>query len=291
MRIIEKTEKFYLKYYRDIEKSRNIVEMIYLYYVLMFIEIFLNESNIYIRITFKIFELVIIIWLYIDMNKKKYWKIEESWTKRNLNLKEFMSILSLIISKGLISNIIIKIVYAIKGTTNVIIPGTVADSGTSLDTIIIAVIIAPIIEELIFRGVGLNLFGKSDNKLEAVIFTAIIFGLAHGNLSQAINSIIGGCIYGYVTIEFGIIFSIILHMINNAIVFINYFLNIETLMEFVYILILLMWFYKRKEVIRKIKVCLNSKKQFSIKRQLVYFLNPTIFLLIIFWILEMIISI
>ena len=82
---------------------------------------------------------------------------------------------------------------------------------------------APIFEELFFRGIILNGFlskYKTTHK-KAIIYSAIIFAIAHLNIPQGINAFIAGiilgCIYYYTK---SMKLSIFAHFINNLIIFI-----------------------------------------------------------------------
>lgn len=294
MRILNKLENFYTKYYRETKKSDNMINLFSLYCLLTLIEIIickflLDKQNIYANIFLKVFSLVIIFLRYLYMKKNTIF--EETWTKRKMSIKTFLLILSLVMARDLLPITVVKIIHAIKGIENALIPGTVAAIGTAPDTIIYVAIIAPIIEELIYRGAGLSLFKKSDNKLEAIIFTSVFFGLMHGNLGQAINSIISGFIYGYVAIEFGIMYSMIFHILNNGLVYVEHFLNISGPMQIVSIVILFCWILNMNKIQKKLNVRLNRKNNFSIKRLLAYFMNPAILIFTIVCIWEIIMSI
>lgn len=84
-------------------------------------------------------------------------------------------------------------------------------------TMIYAVIIAPIVEELVFRKIlldKLRRFGDSP----AILYTGIAFGLFHLNLPQFFYATVLGVLFGYITIRTNrIIYSIILHMMLNFI--------------------------------------------------------------------------
>jgi len=87
-----------------------------------------------------------------------------------------------------------------------------------LHTIILAIyviIVAPITEEYIFRGVllsGLKRYGERF----AIITTSVLFGLIHGNLYQGIGVTLLGLIFAYITIKKeSILPAIGLHMANN----------------------------------------------------------------------------
>lgn len=82
-------------------------------------------------------------------------------------------------------------------------------------------IIAPIIEEVIFRGIILNGMLKRYNPSTAIIISSLLFALIHGNLHQGINAfllaLIIGCIY-YKT--HSLYLTIYCHFFNNTTSFI-----------------------------------------------------------------------
>jgi len=77
-------------------------------------------------------------------------------------------------------------------------------------------ILAPITEEILFRGViqrSVLPFGK---KL-AILVSALTFGLFHGNLIQTPYAFAVGLVLGYVAAEYNILWAMLLHMINNLV--------------------------------------------------------------------------
>jgi len=77
-------------------------------------------------------------------------------------------------------------------------------------------VVGPVMEEVMFRGWLLKrarLFGD----WTAVLFTAIMFGLMHGNLSQFLYAAVIGLIFGYVAVKTNSIrYTIGLHMVVNT---------------------------------------------------------------------------
>ncbi len=77
-------------------------------------------------------------------------------------------------------------------------------------------IIAPIIEEVIFRGIILNGMLKRYNPSTAIIISSLFFAFAHGNFHQGVNAfllaLIIGCIY-YKT--HSLYLAIYCHFFNN----------------------------------------------------------------------------
>lgn len=82
--------------------------------------------------------------------------------------------------------------------------------------IAIPVIIGPIVEELIFRKLMIDRIRGYGEKT-AIIFSAICFGLFHGNLTQFLFAGVVGLFLGYVYCKTGKVFhTIIMHMLLNA---------------------------------------------------------------------------
>ncbi len=91
-------------------------------------------------------------------------------------------------------------------------------TGTSetLSMFIYAGIVAPIIEELIFRGFALKFLEKYGKNL-AIVVSSLLFGVMHANLPQAIFAFFVGLVLGYVASKYSIIWSIVLHILNNLV--------------------------------------------------------------------------
>lgn len=86
-----------------------------------------------------------------------------------------------------------------------------------LSMFILAVIIAPIFEEIVFRGIimkGLINAGISPNK--AIIFSAVVFGLVHLNPWQLVGGVLLGFVLGKVYYYTqSLLMPILLHTFNN----------------------------------------------------------------------------
>ena len=75
-------------------------------------------------------------------------------------------------------------------------------------------LLGPISEELLFRGVVLRLL-RPYGKQAAVMISAIVFGLFHGNVIQIPFAFLVGLVLGYVTVEYSIVWAMVLHVFNN----------------------------------------------------------------------------
>ena len=86
-----------------------------------------------------------------------------------------------------------------------------------LPKVLFMVILAPVIEECIFRKQLIDRMYLYGEKL-AVITSALMFGLFHGNLSQLFYAFALGLVFGYVYLKTGKLrYSIGLHMLINLI--------------------------------------------------------------------------
>ena len=73
------------------------------------------------------------------------------------------------------------------------------------------------IEELVFRGIAYNGYRKAGTKFMAVMLSALMFGLMHGNLNQALYAFVLGIFLALLVEATGSLFSSMLfHFIYNA---------------------------------------------------------------------------
>lgn len=89
-------------------------------------------------------------------------------------------------------------------------------SSKTLSMFLYAGIIGPIAEELVYRGFLMRHLEKHGKTL-AIVVTSILFGVMHGNLPQALFATCVGLVLGYVAMEYSILWSILLHILNNMV--------------------------------------------------------------------------
>ena len=93
---------------------------------------------------------------------------------------------------------------------------TVSGKSDTFSMFLYASILAPVSEELIFRGVILQSL-RPYGKRFAVVCSAVLFGVFHGNLIQTPYAFALGLVLGYVTVEYHIGWAVALHAFNNLI--------------------------------------------------------------------------
>ena len=82
------------------------------------------------------------------------------------------------------------------------------------------VVLAPVLEELFFRGILLRKIERAAGTVPAVLITSLLFGLYHGNLSQGIAAAAAGLALGlaYVRTD-ALLVSVVMHAAVNTAAF------------------------------------------------------------------------
>lgn len=82
-------------------------------------------------------------------------------------------------------------------------------------------IIAPVFEEIIYRGIILEQLSKRYSSFLGIIVSGLIFGLIHANIHQGVNAFFIGLIIGFIYIKTdSLILCMFWHFANNFLVFI-----------------------------------------------------------------------
>ena len=126
----------------------------------------------------------------------------------------FISMAALYIS-SMFGSIINFIITAIKGG-NIINPAQEAIlGGNLLISFVYAALVAPVVEEIIFRKLLLDKLRRFGD-LPAILLSGFAFGLFHMNLAQFFYAAALGIIFAYITVRTNTIrYSILLHILIN----------------------------------------------------------------------------
>ncbi|MDN3077081.1 CPBP family intramembrane metalloprotease [Enterococcus faecalis] len=135
---------------------------------------------------------------------------------------------NLFLEKNYFQELFIYIIFIVNFSTFVVgifhpaelnTPSNIYDWRLLIGMISSTVILGPIIEELVFRGIILGYLQRSFSKQFAVIISALLFGLVHFDWAQSIHTFIAGIIYGIVYLKYKSIFiPIFIHSITNFLV-------------------------------------------------------------------------
>lgn len=140
--------------------------------------------------------------------------------KRPMSHGVFLSLLALCLGSQLANSLWIGALETVLNIFNISALGileNVSGSTESFSMFLYASFLAPISEELIFRGYILRSL-RPYGKRFAILGSAVLFGLFHGNLLQTPYTLLIGLLLGYVTVEYSILWAIGIHMFNNLVV-------------------------------------------------------------------------
>lgn len=224
------------------------------------------------------------IFLYLSKRIKSQPIIKSQ--QKKMGFVSFIAIIPTMLALTYITNFIsIFITNIISRFTGspVVNPVTDVLQGNLFGQILFVAIIAPILEEIVFRGILINKFRKYGNGI-AIFGSAFAFGLFHANLSQMLYSFSVGLLLGLIAVKTGkIIYTIILHAIINfwsgilsSQILLNENINISIKMAFTMLILIL--FLSGIVIginsIKKIKLALKSPSntEFSAKQQIKTFL-------------------
>ncbi|HGC9062317.1 TPA: lysostaphin resistance A-like protein [Streptococcus agalactiae] len=147
------------------------------------------------------------------------------------------------------------------------------DATFSILMISYSVVVGPFFEEVLYRGIVLNLLSKY-GKWFAIITSGILFGLMHPDISQLLTTSIAGIIMGFIAYHYSFKVALLLHICNNFIVEIftqlstvnelygTYFENILLILAILFILYYL--FTHRNTARRRISLRFNVREADSI---------------------------
>lgn len=148
-----------------------------------------------------------------------FWRGEVLTREKGMKLGAFLCMLCLCVGAQMVNFFWINLLELIMNRFGRSAIGTLESVSGSSDTVsmfLYASLIAPISEELIFRGVVLRSL-RPYGKRFAVLGSAFLFGLFHGNLLQTPYAFLVGLVLGYVAAEYSIGWSMALHIFNNLV--------------------------------------------------------------------------
>ena len=195
-----------------------------------------NNMNSYFLITMVPMYLIGMPILILLLSKVPAQKIEKRKMKVGHWILAFFMCYALMYFSNLVGQFITLIIGAMKGS---MVQDAIVEVATSLHpaiSFIFMVIFAPVLEELIFRKLLVERMVKYGEGV-AIVVSAMMFGMYHGNLNQLAYAFTLGLFFAFIYVKTGkLIYTIILHMVINfmgsvAGVFILEILNMEELME------------------------------------------------------------
>ena len=159
--------------------------------------------------------LILLIW-----KKPRYWR-EQIWAKgKPMKANDFLGILCIFMSGQAVYQagvMLLELVLNCFGLSIMEGMNALAVDTGSFSMFLYAGILAPITEEILFRGLIQKTLMPYGKKL-AIFCSAFTFGIFHGNLIQTPYAFLVGLVLGYVASEYSIAWAMVLHMINNLVI-------------------------------------------------------------------------
>lgn len=149
-----------------------------------------------------------------------FWK-REIWAKgRPMTVGVFFALLSVFlacqVAASLLTNVLEQILNRF-GLSALSAYEDIMGQSDSLSMFLYASVLAPISEEILFRGYIQRTLLPYGKKF-AIFGSAVLFGLFHGNLVQTPFAFLVGLVLGYVAAEYSVAWAMVLHMVNNLVV-------------------------------------------------------------------------
>lgn len=148
-----------------------------------------------------------------------YWKTEILEKENRMSGKVLLCVLSFCIGAQMVNSIwvtTLEMILNLFGGSLMPLLESVSGDSDTFSMFLYSAIAAPIAEEVLFRGYILRSL-RPYGKRFAILGSAILFGLFHGNLLQTPYAILVGLVLGYVTVEYSIGWAVLLHMFNNLV--------------------------------------------------------------------------
>lgn len=157
---------------------------------------------------------ILLIW-----KKPRFLKYEIFAKNAAMKAGDFFSILCIFIGGQLIFQIgtsLLEVILNLFGFTITEGLASLETDPNNFSMFLYAGILAPVAEEILFRGLVQRTMLPFGKKF-AILISSLTFGLFHGNLLQTPYAFAVGLVLGYVAVEYNILWAILLHVINNLV--------------------------------------------------------------------------
>ncbi len=144
----------------------------------------------------------------------------EIWhSEKRMNPASFCAITCVFVSAQLVFSVLTSVLNALLSPLGVDITASVEAATMqegSISMLLYGALIAPVTEEILFRGLVQSTF-RPYGKRFAILASAFLFGMFHGNLVQTPYALTVGLVLGYVAEEYSLGWCVVLHMFNNLV--------------------------------------------------------------------------
>ncbi len=156
--------------------------------------------------------LILFLWKKREFCLKVIWKKEKSMTPG-----AFFALFALFFSAQAVAQVISLGLDALLGLLGLRLDDAMdLLSGDTVSMFLYASLLAPVSEEILFRGLLIHMLRPYGKKF-SILATAFLFAMFHGNLIQTPYAFVVGLVLGYVAVEYSLGWSVLLHILNNMV--------------------------------------------------------------------------
>lgn len=149
----------------------------------------------------------------------QFWQEELLHREKPFSWKGFAAMLCLCMGLQMVNTLWISLLEGVLNAFGLSLMDYLDQVSGQSDTVsmfLYSAILAPLSEEIFFRGYLLRSL-KPYGKRFAIVASAALFGLFHGNLLQTPYAFAVGLLLGYVTVEHSIFWAMGIHVFNNLV--------------------------------------------------------------------------
>ena len=146
-----------------------------------------------------------------------YWRDEVFAKEKSMSAGVFFSLLCMCIGSQMVNSLWVsglEFLYNLSDKSLMPMLEAVSGASDTFSMFLYASVLAPVAEELLFRGFVIRTL-RPYGKRFAILGSAFLFGLFHGNLLQTPYAFLMGLVLGYVAAEYSIRWAMGLHLFNN----------------------------------------------------------------------------
>lgn len=163
---------------------------------------------------------VVVGWVFLtEYFSRRKIKCLKSSTGKKMTKSTFVQILCVFMGVQLIGSLIAMGTEALMNIFGYTVMSQIemaSGFSTTFSMFLYASFVGPVIEEIIYRGYVMNGL-KQHGKVFAIVISSILFGIMHANFAQNMFAFMVGIVLAYTAMEYGLKWSIVLHIINNCI--------------------------------------------------------------------------
>ena len=161
-------------------------------------------------------------------------RIYEHVAPRKMTIQSFAIICASLYGVRFISKLILGGIEKLlleMGIPATLVVNTTEDITASIIFVLYLGVLAPVVEEFIFRGfIGYRL--ERYGKVFTILFTSLLFSLFHANIPQGVFTFMAGIVFAYVALEYGFQWAVAFHMINNFLFAVVVDIYLEQMVKF-----------------------------------------------------------